>query len=152
TALAKHLGVDPHPGQLGRASAVLRGYNPRLHPREHDVDFGRILAELLPCFGVNGPVDEDACARTFFAVYRQPMRCFDDVHRALEGLRSRGRQLVVCAESAYGMPTALIHEDAQAAGLVEAFDLFVSTAELEFRKPSGQMLRAVAERLGCRTH
>jgi putative hydrolase of the HAD superfamily len=151
TLLAGHLGVTPHPGQLGRASAVLRSYNTRLHPREHEVPFAKILSELLPCFGVAGPVDELASARAFFEVYRQKLRCFDDSRPALEGLRGREKKIGVFTDAPYGMPRELVLEDVQAAGLAGMFDLFLTSVDTGVRKPSPQALRRVAHDLGCKT-
>lgn len=150
SALAVSLGVTPHPGQLGRAASVLRGHNPRLHPRVDEVPFARILEELLPCFGVAGPVDALACARTFFQVYRQPLQCFDDTGPALEGLRTREKKIGVFAESAYGMPTELIREDAQLAGLDGLYDAFRTSVDTGYRKPSGESLYEFASLFGCR--
>jgi HAD superfamily hydrolase (TIGR01549 family) len=148
-AMAGVLGVSPHPGQLGRASAVLRSHNPRLHPREHEVPFTRMLEELLPCFGVTGNVDTDACTVAFFDVYREPLQCCEDTVPAIEGLRSRKKRLGVFGDAAYGMPTRLLREDVRAAGLLEEFDVFLTSVDTGFRKPSGEALRRVAEALGC---
>lgn len=151
TALATSLGVTPHPGQLGRASAALRSYNTRLHPRENETTFGAILAELLPCFGLPGPADELACARTFFAIYRHRLRCFDDAQPALEGLRGRGKKIAIFTDTPYAMPRELVLEDVAAAGLDGTFDVFLTSVDLGVRKPSPQVLRHVAQELGCKT-
>ncbi len=150
TALAESLGVTPHPGQLGRGAAVLRTYNTRLHPREHEVPFTKILAELLPCFGVNRAVDELACARTFFRIFRQRLRCFDDSRPALEALRGRGKKIGVFTDAPYGMPTEFVLEDVRDAGLDGLFDVFLTSVDAGFRKPAPEALQRVAEALGCR--
>lgn len=149
TVLARFLGVVPHPGQIGRASAVLRGYNTRLHPREREVSFAAILAELRPCFGVTTAVDELACARAFFDIFRKRLRCFEDVRPALQGWKSRGRKLGVFTDSAYGMPRELVIEDIQTAGLEGFFHAVVTSVETGFRKPAAQTLQRVAQELDC---
>lgn len=150
TALAGHLGVTPHPGQIGRGSAVLRGYNTRLHPREREVSFATILAELLPCFGVTKAVDELACARAFFDVFRKRLHCFDDVKPALEGLKARGQKLGVFTDAAYGMPREFIIEDIQLAGLDGFFPAIFTSVDVGFRKPAAETLQRVARELGSK--
>jgi putative hydrolase of the HAD superfamily len=130
----------------------LRGYKTRLHPREREVSFATILAELLPCFGIAVAADELACARAFFGIFRKRLRCYEDVRPTLEGLKGRGQKIGVFTDVAYGMPRELVLEDIHAAALAGFFDAVVTSVETGFRKPAVQTLQRMAQELGCKPH
>lgn len=149
--LAARLGVRPAPAQIEAACAALRLHNTRLHPRETEVRFARILRDLAPRLGAALPSDDDEedLARVFFQPFRARLRCFPDTRPALEALRARGLRIGVFTDVPYGMPRSLVIEDVRDAGLEGLFDVLVTSVETGFRKPAPQTLARLAADLGC---
>jgi putative hydrolase of the HAD superfamily len=149
TKLAHFLAIAPTPKQITRACAVLRRFNTRLNPRTQEVPFSAILDELLPCFGHTAVVEEMGAATAFFAVFRQRLRCFPDSRTTLEGLRNDGSKIAVFTDVPYGMPRELVLEDIREACLTDLFDVFLTSRDVGWRKPSPVTLKSVADQLGC---
>jgi len=151
-SLAGFLGVAVDSDQIAGASAVLRRYNTRIHPREEEIPFKVILTEILQYFAVPVEADEIACAGSFFHIFRQRLRCFPDTKPALDAIRKQGMKIGVFTDVPYGMPQRLVLEDASDAGLGDAFDVLLTSRDAGFRKPSAATLRLVAVELGCYAH
>ncbi|ACB77416.1 HAD family hydrolase [Opitutus terrae] len=149
-ALARVLGVTPTAAEIEAGCGVLRCYNTRLRPREHEVSFARVLAELQPCLGAtSAPIDADACAAAFFGVFRQRLRCFPDAPVALDQLRAAGARLGIFTDVPYGMPRLLVMQDVAEAGLTGRFDVLLTSGEAGYRKPAVATLQALATALDC---
>lgn len=147
--LARSLGVEPTPEQLMGAGEILRRFNTRLHPREHEVSFADILGELRACFGSADDRDEFVCAQAFFRVFQQRLRPFADAAPVLAELRARGVRLGVFTDVPYGMPRELVLQDVAEAGLAGAIDVLLTSREAGCRKPAAAALRALAVALEC---
>lgn len=147
--LAQSLGAPATPEQIDRGCTVLRRFNTRLNPREHEVSFAAILAELQPCFGIGGAVDEDAAATAFFRVFQQRLSAFADAAPALARLRAGNLRLGVFTDVPYGMPRRLVLQDVRDAGLEGACDVLLTSRDAGHRKPAAAALRALADALGC---
>jgi putative hydrolase of the HAD superfamily len=150
-SLTAELRLGATPDQIAQACGVLRRYNTRLQPRTNEVSFSTILRELLACFADERDVEVDEAigAAAFFRVFRQRLRCFDDVRPTLTRLRAQRRRLGVFTDVPYGMPRALVLEDLAQTKLSDAFDMLLTSRDVGFRKPSPATLQALAERLGC---
>lgn len=146
--LASYLGAAPGPAEVDSACRVLRRYNTRLFPRENEVHFAQILADLARCFGVDPVGDPDEAARAFFSVFRQRLRPFPDAGPALAALSERGARIAVFTDVPYGMPRALVLEDIRQSGLEGSFGLIVTSGDVGLRKPAPATLASVAGRLG----
>lgn len=147
--LAAFFGTPPSEADLAHGCAVLRRYNTRLNPREHEVAFAAILSELRPDLGASAARNELAAATAFFRIFRQRLRCFADTKAALARLRGQGWRIGVFTDVPYGMPRELVLEDVMTTGLTPAFDVLLTSRDAGFRKPSAQTLRLLAEKLGC---
>jgi putative hydrolase of the HAD superfamily len=147
--LARFLGAHATSEQIDRGCAVLRRFNTRLNPREHEVSFATILAEVQACFGADGAVDEDACAAAFFRVFQQHLSAFADAAPALAKLRARDLRLGIFTDVPYGMPRSLVLQDVRDAGLEGAFDVLLTSRDAGHRKPAAAAIRALADSLGC---
>ena len=148
-ALAATLGLKPDAARIDAACAVLRRHNTRLHPRVEEIGFAAILAEIAPGLGVPRAADVLACARAFFGVFRQRLRCFGDTLAALTALKQRGCRIGVFTDVPYGMPRELVEEDIRAAGLAGAFDLLVTSTDIGCRKPSPLTLQHLSRTMSC---
>jgi putative hydrolase of the HAD superfamily len=150
SCLASFIGAAPEPAELDSACRVLQRYNTRLFPRENEVSFAKILADLGGCFGAEPAGDPEEAARAFFSVFRRRLRPFPDSGAALAALRERGARIGVFTDVPYGMPRALVLEDIRRSGLEGSFDLIVTSGDVGLRKPAPATLASVAERLGLR--
>jgi putative hydrolase of the HAD superfamily len=147
--LADFLRIAPTAEQVTQACAALRQYNTRINPRTHEVPFSIILDELLLRFGHGAAVEEIGAATAFFHVFRQRLRCFPDVRTTLEGLRDGGTKIAVFTDVPYGMPRELVLDDVRQTSLTDLFDVFITSRDIGWRKPSPVTLKAIAERLSC---
>jgi putative hydrolase of the HAD superfamily len=147
--LGAFLQVLPTAEQIAQACAVLRRFNTRLTPRMEEVPFAVMLAELLPCFGCDGAIEERDAAAAFFTVFRQRLRCFPDARATLVGLRDDGIKVAAFTDVPYGMPRELVLEDVRHTPLCDLFDVFLTSRDVGWRKPSPRTLKAVADQLGC---
>lgn len=148
--LARFLGTSASAEHVDRGCAVLRRFNTRLNPRENEVGFATILAELQACFDTDSPiVDEDAAAAAFFRVFQQRLHAFADAAPTLTRLRARGIRVGIFTDVPYGMPRRLVLQDVRAAGLDGTFDVLLTSRDAGCRKPAATTLRALAEALGC---
>ncbi len=147
--LASIFESAPSRRHFERASAVLRRYNTRIHPREKEVSFSSILHELLLAFEHEQTVDELPSAAAFFRVFRQKLRCFPDTCPALSALRNRGIRIGVFTDVPYGMPRELFLEDVSRTELVGYADALVTSRDVGFRKPAPATLTFLAEALSC---
>ena len=150
--LAAFLGVTADSDRLARACAVLRRYNTRINPREEEVSFAVILGELVKSFDATVEADEVACARSFFRIFRQRLRCFPDTRAAIEALRRKNLKVGVFTDVPYGMPRQLVLEDVSGAGLEDSFDVLMTSRDAGFRKPSVATLGSLARMLNCSAH
>ncbi len=147
--LANHLGITATDAQLARGADVLRRYNTRLNPRDHEVPFRRILDEIASEFGVPAPADELPAARPFFDVFRQRLRAFPDAWPMLDRLRQRGVQVGCFTDVPYGMPREFVLEDIERAKLSDVIDVVITSREAGFRKPAAATLARIAAELGA---
>lgn len=175
--LAACLGTMPTGAEIDAASAVLRRFNTRLNPRESEVTFGAILAELLPCLESGAAAtaratpkprqhehlardpeiprterpchDEQRCAEAFFRVFQQQLRPFPDAAPSLANLRERGLRIGVFTDVPYAMPRSLVLRDVADAGLDGRFDVLITSCDAGCRKPAPAALRSLADALGC---
>lgn len=147
--LAAFLQLTPNAFQVDEACAVRRRYNTRIRPREEEVSFSTILGEILRCFEFAGEAKEMACATAFFRIFRQRLRCFPEVGRALDALRLKGTKIGVFTDVPYGMPRELVLEDIREASLEQLIDTLLTSCDARFRKPSPKTLQLLAEELLC---
>jgi len=151
--LASSLHILPSADQITAGCAVLRKYNTRLNPRDHEVTFATILDELLTQWncGISAP-DEWPAATAFFQVFQQRLHCFPETEATLQTLRNRGSPVGIFTDVPYGMPRELVVADIEAAKLEGKFDLLLTSREVGFRKPRVETIAAVAEKLNRRAH
>lgn len=147
-SLADFLQVEVRAEQIERGSDLLRRYNTRLNPRETEVGFATILAELCGCLGAPA-AEEGPAAAAFFRVFQQHLRGFDDARVTLANLRARKLKLGVFTDVPYGMPRELVLRDIADAGLAGAIDVVLTSRDAGFRKPAVATLCALATALGC---
>jgi putative hydrolase of the HAD superfamily len=147
--LADYLRIAPTTEQIARACAVLRRYNTRLNPRTAEATFSTILDDLRVSFAHDAAVEEIAAAMAFFDVFRQRLRGFPDVRPVLEHLRNDGIKIAVFTDVPYGMPRELVLDDVRQTSLSDLFNVFVTSRDVGWRKPSPRTLQAVGEQLGC---
>ncbi len=146
---AAAFGIACVPAQIDRGCATLRRFNTRLNPRTHEISFSEIATELALDLGCPPATDELACARVFFRVFRQRLRGFPDARPALDRLRARGGRIGAFTDAPYGMPRELVIEDLRETGLLDAFDVFLTSRDVGFRKPHVATLQRLAEILRC---
>jgi putative hydrolase of the HAD superfamily len=147
--LAAFVGARPNDRQIAAAIAILRQYNTRLVPRVIEVPFSEILANLLACFNTTSQADEIACARAFFSLFRQRLRCFPDTLQLLRTAAVREQKIGVFTDVPYGMPSELVLEDLQVAGISDLIPILLTSRDAGFRKPSPRVLAALSLALGC---
>lgn len=147
--LASFLGIEPDSRQIDSACSVLRRYNTRIHPRQEEVSFAVILAELLRAFEFGTTAEELPCAAAFFGIFRQKLRCFPDTTAALAQLRAVPARIGVFTDVPYGMPRELVIEDVSATAVGKFFDALITSRDVGFRKPAPATLRHLAEALSC---
>jgi putative hydrolase of the HAD superfamily len=150
--LAAFLGLNADSDRVVRACAILRRYNTRINPREEEVSFAIILGELMKSFDAPGEADEIACARSFFRIFRQRLRCFPEAKAAVDALRRKNLKVGVFTDVPYGMPRQLVVDDVIDAGLEHSFDVLMTSRDAGFRKPSVATLGSLAGMLDCRAH
>jgi putative hydrolase of the HAD superfamily len=149
TSLAAFLRIPPETDHIASACTVLRRYNTRFHPRENEVAFSTILAEILQCFHWDTEVEEMTCATAFFRVFRQRLRCFPDAIPALDALRKKKVKVGVFTDVPYGMPRELVLEDVSNTSLTQSLDVLLTSRDTGFRKPAAMALRLLAQELSC---
>lgn len=151
--LADSLNITLNGARLAAGCAVLRKYNTRLKPRDHEVTFAAILEDLLSDWGAHSiPHDEILSATTFFQIFRQRLRCFPETKNVLQALRRRGVATGIFTDVPYGMPRELVLEDIHDAGLNGLFDVLRTSRDVGYRKPRVETIGAVAAALNCRAH
>ena len=150
TELARSLALAPTPIQIEAACTALRSHNTRLYPREKEISFAQVLADILPHFGVATTQAEIlGCARAFFRIFRERLRCFSDTRAALTAIRQRNYRIGVFTDVPYGMPRALVDEDISAAGLPDLLDIWCTSTDAGWRKPSPRALQYLAQVSDC---
>ena len=147
--LAAFLQITPDFHCLEEACAVLRRYNTRLNPRTDEFPFSTILDEILRLFRFSANVEELACAKAFFQIFRQRLRAFPEVPVALATLRQQKIGIGVFTDVPYGMPRELVDEDIHETSLTEYIDTLVTSRCAGFRKPSPKTLEILAKKLSC---
>lgn len=151
TNLAAVQGFQLNSALLDQGCEILRRANTRLYPREYEITFATLLAELQECFGLyeSTECDELACAHAFFEIFRQKLRCFPEVSDVLGTLRAQEIPTGIYTDVPYGMPASLVQNDLFSTGLDGAVDVFLTSTDTGFRKPTVKTLQTLAARLSC---
>lgn len=147
--LAAHLGTTPHNRQIRASCEVLKRHNTRLYPREIEIPFSTILAQLLQVLDFQGQAHELPCAAAFFRVFRAKLRPFPDTVTTLAALRQKNIPIGVFTDVPYGMPRELVIEDVNTAGIAGYIDSLATSRDVGFRKPAIDTLQSLAKLLSC---
>lgn len=140
--IAEQFSLSVTAKQLDQASAVMRAWNPRIRPREEEVDPRLIFKQALAGWDCMIPVGE--AVEAFFDELELRVEIYPDVLPALRQLRAAGWTIAALTDLPTAMPDELFKRHIQE--LLLYFDCYVSSQSCGFRKPNPVGLYWIAEK------
>lgn len=146
--IAEQFSVAVTAEQLDQSSAVMRAWNPRIHPREEESDPRLIFEQALAGWDCMIPVGE--ALEAFFDGLELRAEIYPDVLPALCELRAAGWIIAALTDLPTAMPDELFKRHIQE--LLPYFDCYVSSQSCGFRKPNPAGLYRIAEKYHVPVH
>lgn len=138
------LGLSITNDAINKSYEVLKIYNPRINPREHDVSpeviFSEATAHWQGNFVVSDVIDR------FFASMNLTAHIYSETLNFLDKLKSEDYKIVALTDVAIGMPDEL--HKSYFTELIPYFDMYVSSISCGYRKPNPKGLQDIAEYFG----
>jgi len=117
---------------LLRAESVLRHYNTREHPREHEVESSLIFGEVLDVWNAPPVLIENA-KEAFYGYFQRDAVCYEDTLPILTWLRAKQLRIGGLTDVAYGMDNRFALRDI--APIQPYFDSLLTSNDVGYRKP-----------------
>lgn len=146
--IAERFSVAVTAEQLGKSSAVMRVWNPRICPRDEEVDPRLIFEQSLA--GWDCPIPVEEAIEAFFDGLELRAEIYPDVLPALRKLRAAGWTIAVLTDLPTAMPDEPFKRHIQE--LLPYFDCYVSSQSCGFRKPNPAGLYRIAGKYGVPAH
>lgn len=131
---------------LAQASSILAKYNTRLYPRTYEVSADQILEEILRAWDVPPTSYLDASKRAFFSFFQRKLLPYPDTFSLLQMLKTQGVKIGILTDVAYGMERIYAEQDIQI--FAEYIDVFLTSADVGYRKPEPSGYLMLAQSLG----
>lgn len=142
--IAERFSVAVTAEQLGKSSAVMRVWNPRICPRDEEVDPRLIFEQGLS--GWERPIPVEEAIEAFFDGLELRAEIYPDVLPALRKLHVAGWTIAALTDLPTAMPDELFKRHIQE--LLPYFDCYVSSQSCGFRKPNPAGLYRIAGKYG----
>lgn len=138
--IAKRFSGSVTQEQLNESAAVMRSWNPRIFPREKEIDPRLIFEQALAGWGISVPLDQ--AIQAFFDGLDLRAEIYPDVLPVLRALRNAGWTIAALTDLPTAMPDALFRQHIRE--LLPHLDCCVSSASCGFRKPNPAGLCQIA--------
>ena len=126
--------------QIDASIEIYKNYNPRIKPREAEIQPETIFADIISGWNTDVPVKKIIDA--FFESLKLEPVIYEDSIPALKQLREKGFKIAVLTDVATGMPDEF-HKN-YVSPLLPYFDLYVSSLSCGFKKPNIKGLADIA--------
>ncbi|MBR6294897.1 MAG: HAD family hydrolase [Treponema sp.] len=137
----RKLSLGLSEGQIEGAVEILKKYNPRVNPREDDVDPMKIFSEICGLWKTD--VDAGKIIEAFFEGMNLEPVIFEDSIPALKKLRGMGYRIAALTDVATGMPDEM--HKGFVSPLLPYFDFYVSSLSCGFKKPNTRGMEEIAD-------
>lgn len=144
-SVAARCGVEPGETEYAAAEEILCRYNGRLNPRTVEITTADVWGSIGSCFQLSEEAQELA-ADAFFQFFLGRRLLYEDTLPTLERLKSEGYRLAILTDVPYGMPRAIAARMLE--GIEGYFDLWITSVEAGYCKPTPHGLLSLAERMG----
>ena len=138
------LGLDITDDDIDKSYKVMKNYNPRINPREHDISPNVIFSAATDHWQGNFAVFE--VIDKFFASMNLTAHIYSETLDFLDKLKSEGYKIAALTDVAIGMPDEL--HKSYFAELIPYFDMYVSSISCGYRKPNPKGLQDIADYFG----
>ncbi len=129
---------------IDKSYEVLKSYNPRINPREHDVlpevIFSEATAHWQGDFAVSDVIDK------FFASMNLTAHIYSETIDFLEQMKAQDYKIAALTDIAIGMPDEM--HKSYFTDLIPYFDMYVSSISCGYRKPNPKGLQDIADYFG----
>ncbi|WP_432734875.1 HAD family hydrolase [Maridesulfovibrio sp. FT414] len=142
-------GYFPDELELSTLSGYMGRFNTREVAREVEYDSNHILGGALESIGCDS-VPLSGVTSNFFNYFRNSLSPYPETAAALEMLRTRNIKVGALTDVAYGMPRAFIADDLKQVGILHLIDVWKTSVDIGFRKPSPKGLAHLCALSGCR--
>lgn len=140
------LGLGLSEEQIEKSIQILTDYNPRVKPREADIEpeviFNDVTAGWMLPDSLADSIPVAKIIDIFFEAMELKPLIYEDSIPCLKGLREKGIKLAVLTDVATGMPDQL-HKNYNGL-LLPYFDMYVSSLSCGFKKPNPKGLCDIA--------
>src|SRR5258708_5142952 len=143
--VAKSCGYQGSQETLAQAAAILSRYNTRLYPRTYEVSADHILEEILRAWEVSHLRYLNTAKQAFFSFFQRKLILYQDTLPLLQTLKAKGIKVGVLTDVAYGMDRVYAEQDLES--FAEYIDVFLTSADVGYRKPASPGYLALAKRL-----
>lgn len=143
-AVSRAFACGASESDIARSVEILRSFNPRIQYREEEYPPEFIFSKALAHWDV--PLSMPDCAEVFYGGLRLHAEIFPDTVAALQALKRAGHRVAALTDLPTAMPDAFFQRDI--AGLLEQFDLYVSSQSCGMRKPNPKGLEVIAAHFG----
>jgi putative hydrolase of the HAD superfamily len=147
-ALAHVAKSCDYPGRkdaLAQAATILARYNTRLYPRTFEVSADQVLGDILRAWEVPNDRYLRAAKQAFFSFFQRKLTPYPDTLPLLHFLKVKGVKVGVLTDVAYGMERVYAEQDIES--FADSIDVFLTSAEVGYRKPASPGFLALAESL-----
>jgi putative hydrolase of the HAD superfamily len=121
------------PEKLQAGEKILRKYNTRINEREYEVTSDIIFVELFQAWGITGLSLLKPAKDAFYSFFIRKTEIYPETESVLKELKSKNIKLGVLSNTAYGADKEYLL--AGTPGLVQYFDVVLTSTEVGFRKP-----------------
>ena len=135
------LGLELSDSQIEKSIKILSGYNPRVKPREKEIEPEVIFTDVTSDWHTEIPVAK--IIDVFFESFHLEPVIYKDSIPCLSKLKEAGFKIAALTDVASGMPDQL-HKD-YVSPLLPYFDLYVSSLSCGYKKPNVKGLKDIAE-------
>jgi putative hydrolase of the HAD superfamily len=124
---------DVTPEKLQAGEIILRKYNTRINEREYEVTSDIIFVELFQAWGITGLSLLKPAKDAFYSFFIRKSGLYPETESVLTELKSKNIKLGVLSNTAYGADKEYLL--AGTPGLMQYFDVVLTSTEVGFRKP-----------------
>ncbi|MCR4939541.1 MAG: HAD hydrolase-like protein [Treponemataceae bacterium] len=136
------LGLGLTEAQIEKSIQILTDYNPRVKPREADIEPEIIFKDVTAGWMLPDSIPVAKIIDIFFEALELNPLIYEDSIPCLKALRERGIKIAVLTDVATGMPDQL-HKNYNGP-LLPYFDMYVSSLSCGFKKPNPKGLYDIA--------
>lgn len=126
--------------QIETSIKIFSDYNPRVKPREKEIEPDVIFNDIIRDWGTDIPVDK--IIKTFFESLKLEPLIYEDSIPALAQLKKAGYKVAAMTDVATGMPDEL--HKSYVRPLLPYFDLYVSSLSCGYKKPNPKGLQDIS--------